>query len=122
MANEIQASFNLRINDASGVQYFGFSTGQTLFDQAASGGPSPGYITVGTSEESTAFPELTTEGWLFLKNLDSTNYVQFGFSTGVYGIRLKALQWAWMPLEPSLTLYMKANTASCKCLVHGFNA
>lgn len=118
MANEITVSAGLHV--LNGNSSFSQPSKSKSFDQAAIGGPTPGAISVGTSEESTAFPELTTEGWLFMHNNDPTNYVQWGFSTGVYGGRLKAGEYALFRMEPALTLYLKANTAACNVLVYGF--
>lgn len=118
MANEITVTTGISV--LNGNSSFQQQTKTKAIDQAAIGGPSPGAISVGTAEESTAFPELTTEGWLFMQNNDATNYVQWGFSTGVYGGRLKAGESALFRMEPSLTLYLKANTAACNVLVYGF--
>lgn len=119
MANEITVTTGMRV--VNGNLRFNAESKSTALTQTAVGGPTPGYMTVGTTEESTAFPELTTEGMLFMQNLDSTNYVQWGFATGVYGGRMEAndppVQFR---MEPGLTLYLKANTAACKCVVYGF--
>lgn len=72
--------------------------------------------TIGTTEETAGptFGDIGTEGWVCVYNLDPTNYVQVGFATGVYGMRLYG---AGSPadffIEPGTTLYLKANTASC---------
>ena len=119
MANEIQITSGISV--LKGNLSFSVPATTILSNMTGTGGPSPGYMTVGTSEESTDFPELTTDGWLFMKNLDLTNYVQWGFSTGVYGGRIKAGETAGpFRMEPALTLYLKANTAACKVLVYGF--
>lgn len=71
---------------------------------------------VGTSEETAGptFGDIGTEGYCVIHNLDSTNYVQVGFATGVYGMRLRGGgPPAIFELEPGATLYLKANTASC---------
>ncbi len=47
-------------------------------------------VSIGTTEESVTFAELTTPGICYLKNLDGTNYVQWGVATTVYSGRLKA--------------------------------
>jgi len=74
--------------------------------------------TIPTSEEAvTSFGSITTEGWCFLHNLDGTNYVEVGFSTGVYGIRLESGETAMFRLNPGADLYMKANTAACRVYV-----
>jgi hypothetical protein len=119
MANEITVTSGIRV--LNGNLDFQRPSKTYSVNQAAIGGPTPGAISVGTTEESTAFPELTTEGWLFMQNLDPTNYVQWGFSTGVYGGRMKPGETAGpFRMEPSLTLFLKANTAACNCLVYGF--
>lgn len=121
MADEITVTSQLRCINSQ----LSFDTGMVRLSdtQTAVGGPTPGYMTIGTTEESTAFPELSTEGWLWMKNLDSTNYVQWGFATGVYGGRMKAGETAGpFRMEPGLTLYLKANTAACKVLVYGLEA
>jgi hypothetical protein len=118
MANEISVSGRLKVVNASGVPYFDRVISTKQFTQAAIGGPTPGYLSIGTTEESTAFTELTTEGWLIMENLDTTNYVEWGFSTGVYGGRLEAGEFAIFRTNPALTLYLKANTAACKVLVN----
>lgn len=72
-----------------------------------------GTQSVGTTEESIGWSsDIGDEGYVFLRNLDATNYVQFGFSTGVYGIRLRAGEFGIFRLEPGATLYAKANTAA----------
>jgi len=118
MANEISVTAGIRV--LNGNMDFQQAAKTYSINQSAVGGPTPGAIVVGTTEESTAFPELTTEGWLFMQNLDATNYVQWGFSTGVYGGRLRPGETAMFRMEPSLTLFLRANTASCRCLVYGF--
>ena len=75
---------------------------------------------IGTTEETLgpAFGDIGTEGLCVIYNLDSTNYVQVGFSTGVYGMRLRgASDAAKFFLEPNATLYLKANTAACNVRV-----
>jgi hypothetical protein len=119
MANEIQITAGISVRKGSLV----FQEQATTYtiDMTGTGGPTPGFISVGTVEESTTFPELTTEGMLFMKNLDATNYVQWGFATGVYGGRIKPGETAGpFRMEPSLTLYLKANVAACRVLVYGF--
>lgn len=92
-------------------------TGLIEVTQAGVGGGNPGTVTIGLSEETVTFGELTSAGVLWMKNLDDTNYVDWGFSTGVYGGRIKAGMVAGpFELKPATSLYMIANTAAC--LVH----
>lgn len=111
MANEI--TITQRIQCING----NFDTGTLAvsgaqFDQAAAGAAG-GVQNIGTTEESLSAGDLTTKGWLFIRNLDATNYVQLGFSTGVYGCRLEAGEPATFRTEPAATIYLKANTAAC---------
>ena len=70
--------------------------------------------TIGTTEEALVLTDITTEGWFMMQNHDATNYVEWGFSTGVYGGRMKASESAGpFRLNPGATLYLKANTAAC---------
>jgi len=116
MANEVTVKTSLSVRNGSLV--FTYDSGTLQFDQAAVGGPTPGYVTVGTSEESIAFGELSTVGWVVLKNLSTANYVRWGFATTVYGGRLEPGEVAQFRLNPGTTLYLIANTAACKCLVY----
>lgn len=116
MANEISVAARLRV--LNGSLSFDLNLGTVTFDQAAVGGPTPGYLTIGTTEESVAFGELGTEGWMIMQNLDETNYVEWGFATTVYGGRLEAGEPALFRLNPSTTLYLKANTAACKVVIY----
>ena len=68
---------------------------------------------VGTTEEALAQgADLGTPGYILIKNLDSTNYVEVGSTTGVYDIKLKAGEVA-LYRHNSATVYAKANTAAC---------
>lgn len=118
MADEITVSYTLKVTNGNIDETINFPS--TTFDQSAVGGPTPGYVTIATTEESQTFGELSTLGWCEMRNLDATNYVQIGFSTGVYGIRLKAGESALFRLEPGVTMYLKANTAAVKMLIRAF--
>ena len=115
MADEIsiQASMNL----SNGLLTFN-QTFSSRFDQTAAGGPTPGMVTIGTVEESQSLAELSTLGWCMMKNLDDTNFIEWGFSTGVYGGRLEAGEIALFRLNPSTTMYLKADTAACKMTIY----
>ncbi len=114
MANEINLNVSLTVRNGSLSDKF--EPGPISISQAAIGGPYPGYQTIGTTEETIPTSEITTLGWAVFRNLDSTNYIELGFSTGVYGVRLKAGEIATFRLNPGTTIYAKANTAACKLL------
>ncbi len=68
---------------------------------------------IGTSEEVLVQgADLGTPGYMFIKNLDTTNYVEIGSTTGVYDIKLKAGE-VCLYRHNSATAYAKANTAAC---------
>jgi len=70
---------------------------------------------IGTSEESIGtFNDVTTEGWCYIRNLDTTNYVQWSGTTAAYIGRLEAGETACFRMEPGATLFLKANTAACE--------
>ncbi len=119
MANEIQITAGISVRKGN----LSFQEPATTYtaNMTGTGGPTPGFISVGTTEESTAFPELTTDGFLFMKNLDTTNYIQWGFSTGVYGGRIRPGETAGpFRMEPGVTLFLRANVAACRALIYGF--
>jgi len=69
---------------------------------------------VGTTEEEIAQgADVGTPGYVWAKNLDATNYVEIGSTTGVYDIKVKAGEIAlWR--HNSATLYGKANTSAVR--------
>ena len=119
MANEI--TYRLTLTLANGVLADTFAPGKLQIDQATARKYSE-VKNVGTSEESvTAFGDISNNGVMYLYNLDATNYVSVGFSTGVYGIRLKP---GGIPAvfngEPTADLYLLANTAACDVLITNY--
>lgn len=80
-------------------------------------------VSVGTSEEDLAIGDIATLGWLYLKNLDATNYVTYGpkdTTMKAFG-RIEAGEFAILRLEPGITLRWQANTAAVKVLVKLYN-
>jgi hypothetical protein len=70
---------------------------------------------IGTSEESITFTDIATNGWAMFTNMDTTNYVEWGFSTGVYGGKMKAQESAGpFRVNAGATIYLKANSAACR--------
>ena len=119
MANEITVNINTTCTNGKFSSRFDSSTQIT---QVAQGGRDI-IVIIGTTEETLVFTDITTLGVAVFYNLDTTNYVQWGGSAGVYVGRLKPSD---MPhtirLEPGATIYMKANTAACKVRVICYEA
>ena len=117
MANEIRISASMNVDN--GNLSFSQNYGTKSYDQTNIGGPTPGMIEVGTVEESETFAELTTPGWVTIQNLDDTNFVEWGFSTGVYGGKLMAGETAGpFRLNASAALFLKADTAACRVVIN----
>lgn len=83
-------------------------------DQAAIGAHST-LVTVGFgSEEDMPVGDVTVMGWLFLENLDSTNFVTWGPKSGGVMIdmgRIEAGETVQMRMEPGVILRWQADTA-----------
>ena len=111
MAGEIRHTTKLQLS--SGNLQTDFNPAAGVIDQAAAV-LYDSVHDVGTVEESiTSFGDVATEGRAIIHNLDATNFVQIGFATTVYGIRLPAGEWADFRLEPGASLFLKSNTAAC---------
>ena len=71
-----------------------------------------GVQSIGTTEEELVQgADLGTPGYAFIINLDGTNYVEIGSTTGVYDIKVKAGEFA-LYRHNSATIYAKSDTAS----------
>ena len=68
---------------------------------------------IGTAEEDIVYcADIATPGYVLIINLDATNYVEIGITTGVYPIKLKAGEFA-LYRHNSTAFKAKANTAAC---------
>jgi hypothetical protein len=71
--------------------------------------------TIGTTTEQLVLGDIASMGYLYLKNLDSTNFVEIGLSTPVSGanamIKLLPGEAAIIPTRQT-TIYAKADTAA----------
>ena len=116
MANEITLSQRLSLDNLELLD--DNNPGRIQITQTAAG-MFKVVLSIGTTEESVTFTDISTPGICYLKNLDTTNYVQWGPATTVYQGRLKAADIpACFRLDNgATTLYLKANTAACKVLI-----
>jgi hypothetical protein len=120
MANEI--THNLRVQLANGSLRFDFNPGrlqvdqatQLLFDSTQS---------IATSEATIALTGVSTPRLIILHNLDATNYVEAGFVTTVYGLRLRpSAVPSCFEINTSITsLFLRANTAACRVRIIAIN-
>lgn len=111
MANEITLSASLSIVK-SGVSIAGTVSGLAV---TQAGDQSIGNVqNIGTSSEALTIGDVTTIGYLFLKNLDATNYVEFDLNNPVSTTAFCKLlpgEGALIPTRQT-TIYGKANTAA----------
>ena len=109
MANELSATISITFSKGGAEVNRAESIEITVTGDAYTAGVQE----IGTTEEAVAQgSELGTPGWIFIKNIDDTNYVEFGISTGVYTTKIIAGKFAWFFVNGA-TLYAKANTAAC---------
>jgi len=112
MADELK--LQVTANLTKGNYTSKFEPGLLSITVDAVGGHHP-VVDVGTSEEVISFGDISTEGWCFMRNLDDTNYVQWGPESGGSMItmgRIEAGEVACFRMEPGITLRAKANTAA----------
>ena len=101
----------LTINDAgTGIRD---SVSKTVTTSGA--GASYAVESIGTSEEEYTIPAgIGNAGACKIVNMDATNYVEVGFATGSYPLKILPGTFCLMQLAPATaSLFLKANTAAC---------
>ena len=79
-----------------------------------------GQQTIGTTAEDLTYLDIAAAsvGWLFMRNLDATNYVQWGYDDAATFRPVGRLAinepWTCLRVDASVQIMLKANTASCK--------
>jgi len=120
MANEITACCNLTVDH----DYQHWSRNINLsVDQTGTGRGGHDQDIGHAADETIDFGDVATEGFLFLRNLDDTNYVTIGPDSGgsmVAMIKLLAGEWAWLRVVPSTTIRAQADTATVRLEVACF--
>ena len=116
MANEIQISASLAVN-RSGATFTGI--GNSNITQA--GTPSIANTqVVGTTSEALYLGDVTAVGYIFLKNLDASNYVEISLEATVSSadafVTLLPGECALIPTRLE-AIYAKANSAATNLLV-----
>jgi hypothetical protein len=109
MANE------LNLNLVFSVSNSGLAMSQQVGAQynQSTAATSASVATVGTTESTISLAGITTPGFLYLKNMDSTSYVDVGRASGSYFVRVKPGEVALFRLQPAvITLYVIASGAS----------
>lgn len=71
-----------------------------------------GVASIGTTEETLPLGDIATVGWVVIRNLDSTNFITIGTTTGQLGMKLKAGESCSFRASAN-NIYLKADTAAC---------
>lgn len=116
MANEVKVTFQL--NSSHGNYKQSITPGTMTFSLTTQGG-AEGVQSIGTSEENLDYGDVAAAdvGYLYMRNLDSTNYVTWGMSDAgtmkAVG-KMKAGEFVFLRVVPSVNVRLLANTAACK--------
>ena len=115
MANEIYVSVSAQASKGgAAVNNSGSQTATMSGDQMVTSVQS-----VGTSAEALVFGDVTTIGYVLLKNLDATNFVEIALDSGVSTQKFAKLLAGGVALFPAstATIYAKADTGAVNLLV-----
>ncbi len=115
MANEISKSIRLTASKTGATVSYQSTVSETMTgDDMISSVQS-----IATTAETVNFGEITgAPSLVIIKNLDATNFVEFGGDSGLTVFKLKLLAGQDMLIRPqSATLYAKADTAAVKIQV-----
>lgn len=125
MADEIRLNLNVTVRKpAASFDKQALKVNKT-FDQTGVGGPSPGRISLTTSDTVISLAGLTTPGLLCITNHDATNYIEYGPTSGGAIVKLGKI----LPgmshviyLAAGVTLRAQANTGTCVCSFEAYEA
>ena len=113
MASEMQIRAELSITNGSFVDHI--APGNITVTQNALG-MGGGVQSIPTADTVVSLGTITTNGWCFLQNLDTANYIEFGPTSGgaiVKVGRLNAGEFAIFRLNPAAVLRAIAHTGAC---------
>lgn len=121
MADEIR--FNVDMSLANGSVKHDYRPSTFSIDQTTANYENR-TVSIATSATTVDFGAFTTKGYIYLENLDATNYITFGpDSTGQVTVgRLNPGDFAVFRCDNSATLKATADTAACKMLVVQYEA
>ncbi len=117
MANEISISASLTCTKSSVTVASG---GQSKSVDLAGDQMLANVQIVGTSAEAIQMADVTVGGYMFIRNMDATNFVQLALDSAVATqifAKLKPGEFALFRPPTGATIYAKADTANCNCQV-----
>lgn len=109
MPSELQVQGSIAFTKSGALISRTFAS--TYFDVSGTAGVQ-NVISVGTSDESLALGDISTIGWIYLKNMDATNYISVGSDGTLYPIKLKAGEF-FLGRWNAAAIHAKANTGAC---------
>jgi len=125
MSDEIRMNMQVTVNkSAASFSKTALNSNKT-FDQTGVGGPSPGRVSLTTSDTAISLAGLSTPGLVVITNHDATNYCEFGPTSGgaiVKMIKLLPGMSAVFYLAAGVSLRGQANTATCVISVDAYEA
>ena len=125
MTKSIKETLTATIEDTVSGQKETINIGQLTHTFTGECGTGPGIVEIGTSEENVSFGDIGP-GWVWMRNLDDTNYVQWGMSDSgtmkAVGRLMPQDLWTKFYLDTGVTVRMKADTAACKVAIRGNDA
>lgn len=116
MANEITAKASVQVTN--GKFAINFDSGAVRIDQTTASGGNPGVVSVGTAEETISFGDVSP-GLVWMRNLDTTNFVTWGNTTGNLAQKLAAGGTPTLIEINSGSIILKADTAACLVQIIG---
>jgi hypothetical protein len=115
MADEITVSASLKCVNGNYTAYRSVTRLQVT--QATLGGQG-NVQTIGTSYEAIVLGDVSAEGYVYIRNLDDTNFVQIGLDAGAALTPVARLDAAGgvalFRLDAAATLFAESDTAACK--------
>lgn len=109
MAGELLIQLSAKFNKGGSKLESEFSS--FYFDVSGASGIK-NTIAVGTTDETLALGDVGTPGWLYMKNLDATNYITASADGTLYNIKMKAGE-PFLGRWNGAAIHVKANTATC---------
>jgi hypothetical protein len=115
MANSISVNAQLVLNLAAGGSISGTAS-QTNSQTGTHG--IENVQNIGTTAEALVLGDLANAAFVLFKNLDATNYVEVDAASAMTSFPQKVLPGGFILLSPeTITIYAKAHTAACDCLI-----
>lgn len=112
MADELRLSLAIKFTKGTAPNdaVLGRSVSSQTYDVSGTSGIE-NIVSVGTSNETLALGDIGTIGYCYFHNMDSTNYVEIGITSGTYALKLKAGEFALVRWNSS-AVHCRANTSA----------